>query len=67
MTKQSTSSGGEQQEVESSHSSRVDKDSLGEVFGVIEIRKCLHYRVESDLEGRSKLIPDIDSELITGC
>ena len=52
---------------ESLHGSKVDKDSLGEVFGVIEIRKCLHYRVESDLEGRSKFIPDIDSELIRRC
>ena len=32
MSQQSTSSGGEQQEVENSHSHRVDKDSLGVTF-----------------------------------
>ena len=38
----------------------VDKDSLGGAFGGFDSRTRLHYLVESDLEGRSELIPDID-------
>ena len=38
MSQQNTSSGGEQYEVENSHSPRVDKDSLGVTFSGVDYR-----------------------------
>ena len=38
MSQKSTSSEDEQYEVESSHSPRVDKDSLGVAFGGVDYR-----------------------------
>ena len=38
MSQKSTSSEGEQYQVENSHSPRVDKDSLGVAFGGVDYR-----------------------------
>ena len=38
MSQQNTSRGGEQQEVENSHSPRVDRDSLGVTFSGVDYR-----------------------------
>ena len=62
MSHKSTSSKDEQYEdIEDSHSHRTERDSLGGAFGGFESRTRLHYRVETDPEGRSQLLSDIVS------
>ena len=49
------------EDIEDSHSSSEDTESLGDEFGGWEPGPRLQYRVDSDLEGRSQIIPDIAS------
>ena len=61
MSNKSTSSHEQYEEIEDSHSSSEETESLGETFGGFDSETRLHYRVESDPEGKSELIPDIAS------
>ena len=61
MSNKSTSDDEQHEDIEDSHSFSEGKESLGDAFGGFEPRTRLHYRVESDLEGGSELIPEIAS------
>ena len=60
MSKRSTNDE-QHEEIEDSHGSSKDKESSGDEFGGWEPGPRLQYRVDSDLEGRSQIIPDIAS------
>ena len=60
MSNKSTDNDEQHEDIEDSHSSGEEKESLGDEFGGFEPSPRLHYRVNSDLEG-SELIPDIAS------
>ena len=57
----STSSDEQYEDLEDSHSSEAEKDSSGGAFGGFDSSTRLHYRVETDQEGRSEIISDIAS------
>ena len=61
MSNKSNSDDEQHEDIEDSHSSSEGKESLGDAFGGFEPSTRLHYRVESDPEGGSELIPDIAS------